>query len=263
MEHKKNQQQDPLGVKPSTSQSQAFKNDLKWIKRVGYFYAVIFGTLITWYLPKELVQLRDSVNGDIVKQLQPIGERLSKIEGRLLNLAAFQNPGETIKEIAALSPKDFPHSLPALRKITERPVSEVKPTVDILRELVEKLRNIDESSPDYWPTLLQFIQFASASFSPDVPPPGKPTSIISNNTVRVSVRGVKKAIVLLDGGELVDSDFENSRIIFTPNPVRMRNVRFTNCVFEIPLTETPNQYIKSASQQLLASNLQSVSISSL
>jgi hypothetical protein len=52
--------------------------------------------------------------------------------------------------------------------------------------------------------------------------------------------------------------FENSRIIFTENPVRMRGVEFLNCVFELP--DAPaNPYIRKTAQELLASNLTAIS----
>jgi hypothetical protein len=72
---------------------------------------------------------------------------------------------------------------------------------------------------------------------------------------------IKGKVVLLDGGELVNTRFENSRIIFTQDPVHLKNVTFVDCVFEMPITDTPSEPLKRESQQLLASDLRSVSLS--
>ena len=69
--------------------------------------------------------------------------------------------------------------------------------------------------------------------------------------------------IILDGGDIPGSRFENCRIIFTQNPVKMKDVKFINCVFEMPVTDAPSPYLKSTSQFLLASDLSSVEIPSL
>ena len=43
----------------------------------------------------------------------------------------------------------------------------------------------------------------------------------------------------------------------------MRSVLFTDCVFELPISATPNQYLQQASRVLLASDLKSAKISGL
>jgi hypothetical protein len=194
-------------------------------------------------------------------------DRLGNIETQLLELRASQSPKAVLKQINELDPKTFAKALPALRKVAEQPVSEVAPNEATLHQIATQLRNTSETTPDYWSTVLRFIQFATAGFSPNAPPPGPPQSVLSNvfanGPTALVLRTYSNEVVLLEGGELWNARFENCRIIFTQNPVRMHNFTFINCVFEMPITDTPSPYLKSASQLLLASNLRSVKIPSL
>ena len=247
------------------------ENDLTWIKRVGWglagIYAFIFVGFITWYLPKELGEVRDSVKQDTVIQiedhLRPIQQQLAEIQGQLQLLRASQSPSKTLKEISTLDKQTFSASLPALRKIIEEPVAKIKPDQETLKLIVLRLRQTSETSPDYWPTVLQFIQFASSGLSPDVPSPGKPTYQIARNVGIVKMHHMFHEIILLDGGELRDSDFHNCRIIFTIHPVQMFNVTFINCIFEMPTVSAPNEYLQKAARILLASDFTEAFVPSL
>jgi hypothetical protein len=210
------------------------------------------------------------VDGRIDGKIEPIkskldehSEKLANMEGKLDTLIGFQKEG-LLKGIASQDQKTFPKSLPVLRTLIESPPSaQFKPNPSTLVQIAEELRNTPETSPDYWPTVLQFIQFVSAGLSPDVPPRGEPTLSFSNNRGLWSGQGphlLSHEVVLLDGGDLYNLHFQNCRIIFTEHPVRMVHVSFTNCVFEMPITSDPAPYLKNAARQLLASNLTSVSI---
>lgn len=190
-------------------------------------------------------------------------DRLDIIEVTLRTMRASQTPGPVLNEIGKLDQKTFAKSLAALQAAAEHPVSEVKPSQETLREIANKLSSTNPQSDDYWPAVLQFLSFASAGLSADVPPPGPPTVIMSQNAGNISVGVIQKRVVLLDGGDLENTRFENSRIIFTNNPVRFRNVTFVNCVFQMPITNNPSDYLKSASKILLASQLNSASFPAL
>lgn len=185
-------------------------------------------------------------------------QKLQDIEAELRNLHASQS----LNEISNLPPKQFVQSLPALQTVTKMPVSDVKPTSATIQLIAEKLRNTDENSPDYWPNVLQFIKFASSGLSPDVPPPGPPTLEVDHN-VGLPLGNLSHVRLLLVGGEIVNSRIKNSRVTFTNAPVRMRNVVFVDCVFELPITPSPNPFLQDAAKQLLASNLQLVTVPSL
>lgn len=160
--------------------------------------------------------------------------------------------------------KEVAANLPALQKIIEQPAAAFAPQPSTLREVAGKLRLVNEATPDYWPTVLRFIQFASTGTSPSVPPAGTPANVkIGHNTGFGFQSSYKNCVAELDGGELGPSTFENCRVRFTENPVRFLNVRFVNCVFEMPDTGTPSPYLKRAAQVILASNLQDVFIGAL
>jgi hypothetical protein len=167
-------------------------------------------------------------------------DRLDNIEAILRELRASQSPAPVLKEISGLAPKEFARSLPALRRVGEQPVSAVRPAPAELHAVAQKLLQTNETTPNYWPTVLQFIKFASAGLSPDVPPPGQPNlSLHDVSIIGANVFGpISHKIVLLDGGKLVDQHFDHSRIIFTNNPIKMSNVTFVDCVFEMPISDT-------------------------
>jgi hypothetical protein len=119
-------------------------------------------------------------------------------------------------------------------------------------------QNDNKEPAGYWPSVLQFIQFATAVTGKDVPIRGKQTYTISNNRGFLSLGSVSHAVILLDGGDLGPVRFDHCRIIFTEASVRMRGVYFADCIFEFPTTESPNPYLKNAVRQLLASNLNSI-----
>ncbi len=173
------------------------------------------------------------------------------------------DPATPLRDISQLKQEQFAKALPTLKQITERPFPSQPLPQPILRDVAQKLLRVDERSPDYWPTVLQFIQFASAGLSLDVPPPGPPNFVIAKNIGNISFAPISHLRVKLDGGDLVNTRFEHSRIIFTENPVHMKDVVFIDCVFEMPISATPNRYLQDASRMLLASELNSTKIPAL
>jgi hypothetical protein len=192
-------------------------------------------------------------------------DRLVSIEALLRNSRATAEPAKVLREIAGLGVKETIPNLPALRKVVERPVSEVDPQPSTLQKVAGNLRLVNEGTPEYWPTVLRFIQFASTSMSPGAPPMGSQASVFSGlHGAPVTMNGTTGQTVLLSDIDLLkDSSFIRCRIIFTEKPVRMQNVTFVDCVFEMPTTEIPSPYLKHAGKLLLASNLEKVLIESL
>jgi hypothetical protein len=190
--------------------------------------------------------------------------RLAKIEAALLSHEASQSPSKVLKDLSEAHPDTFSAAIPALKKVTELAPSKVPVANETLQSIAEKLRETPQSTPEYWPTVLQFIKFASAGFSPNVPPAGPPSLVLShvytNYPRGIRLPTVRNQVVLLDGGELWNARFENCRIIFTDNPLIMHNFTFVNCVFEMPISTQPSPYLKRTAQILLASNFHAVSI---
>jgi len=174
-------------------------------------------------------------------------------------------PPLTLKQISSLEQKTFEQSLPQLRQAMEQASHQAVADQQTLTAIAGKLRQTSESTPQYWPTVLHFIPFASSTMAPKAPPPGQQPRVLSDILSVGLMRGIREEgkTILLDDGYLGNGEFTNCRIIFTQNPVRLTNAVFRVCVFEIPTTDPPSPYIKKVSQILLSSNLSSVSIATL
>ena len=153
--------------------------------------------------------------------------RPDHIEAVLLELRASQSPRAVLNDLTKLNDKQLASALPALRKVTEQPIAKVSPSPEVLHEVTSKLRRVNENTPDYWATVLQFIQFASSGVASNAPPPGSPTGVTLNNADGIAIG--PHSVVVLAGGEISNIRFEDSRIIFTRNPVQMRNLLFVGC----------------------------------
>jgi hypothetical protein len=170
----------------------------------------------------------------------------------------------TLKEISRLDQKTFEHSLRPSRHALEHadPGGTDQETV---RAIFDKLRETDDSAQDYWPTLLRFLQFASARTAPNAPPPGQQARSLTDILWVGIMRGIHPngKTILFDGGSFGNSNFTECRIIFTQNPVEMHHVAFKDCAFEFPATDTPSLYLRKLSCMLFSSDLRSVSMPSL
>ncbi|MGO8736633.1 MAG: hypothetical protein ACLQVM_28015 [Terriglobia bacterium] len=174
-------------------------------------------------------------------------------------------PPLTLQQISSLDQKTFERSLPQLRQAIEGPIPSAVTNQETLAAIAGKLRQTNESAPDYWPTVVRFIQFASSVIAQNVPPPGQQPRVLSEILSVGLMKGIREKgkTILLDDGYLGNGEFADCRIIFTPNPVRLTNALFRNCVFEIPTTDPPSSYIRKVCRILLSSDLRSVSIPTL
>jgi hypothetical protein len=171
----------------------------------------------------------------------------------------------TLQQISNLDQTAFENSLPQLRQAMEAAKPNVLVAPETVLAIEVKLRQAAESTPEYWPTVLWFIPFASSSVAKNAPASGEQPRVLSDILSVGLMRGIREVgkTILLDAGDLGNGDFTNCRIIFTQNPVRLTHAHFKNCVFEIPATNPPNAFIKKVSRLLLSSNLSSVSIPTL
>jgi hypothetical protein len=191
-------------------------------------------------------------------------KRLEKIEAGILELRAFQSPEAVLHEINGLEPATFNRALQALRTAVQKPIEANKISQPLLLGIAGKLSKTNPSTPGYWPTVLEFLQFASAGLAPaNVPPSGSTPAVKSSSGLRMNYDTFAGVTVLLDGGSLSNSRFDSCRVIFTSTPVTMKNVTFVNSVFEFPVSSAPSPYIQQASKLLLASDLKTTSIPNL
>jgi hypothetical protein len=185
-------------------------------------------------------------------------DRLANIEGRVLKSEASHSPRAVLSEIGKMRPKEFVGALPALRVVAEQPLSEVKPSSTMVRDVSTRLLEAPESSPEYWPTVLQFIRFASSGQASSVPLGG--SVLVSHNGTLTGAGSLESGTVKLDGASVRGITFKNCRIIFTTDPTVLENVTFINYMFEMPIVDNPIPYIRRASELLLASDFRAISI---
>lgn len=190
-------------------------------------------------------------------------DRLTGIEAQLRILTASQTPARVLQDISTLNEKQFAINLPALKKVVEQPATKVLPTPELLQDIGLKLQKVSESTKstnDYWLTVLQFIQFASASYAPKAPPPGSPVNVYLGNNHGAGISVPPGGVYQLSG-EIANITFTNSRIIFTDQPVFLKNVRFINCAFEFPQALSPS--LENTGQQLLASGIKTAYVAGM
>ncbi|MGD0578290.1 MAG: hypothetical protein ABSC08_05115 [Bryobacteraceae bacterium] len=252
------------GLKPPSG----FKKALYLLREYGVLAgtAMVIVALLTfaaagWNAANSRLEKEVEFRTKTMDTLARIDERLQRMQDDIRILQAPQYPARVLKEIAPLPPKEFVRNLPALRKAAEQPTSRVVADVPVLRRIASNLLAVPENTPDYWPTVCQFLRFATNGAASRVPPPGRPQVIIARNFGGPLRLSFSDKVVLLDGGDLLgDVSFVRCRIILTGNPVRMRGVKFIDCAFDLHVDNSPSQFTREASAQLLASNLTSVTM---
>jgi hypothetical protein len=189
-------------------------------------------------------------------------QRLDRIEEDLRELRASSQPHKVLGELAALPATQFKQSLAALKAVSQQPTTEVKPTRTELASISKKLIETSANAPDYWPTTLSFIGFASAAVSSaSIPPPSLDGIHLKN--VFGAIGGLDHQTVILDGGTISGLTIRGSRIVFTDVPVKLVNVRFIDCAFEFRTgTQQPSYYITEVAKEILQSPLNSVFMTS-
>jgi hypothetical protein len=192
-------------------------------------------------------------------------DRLDVIEGKLRDMQAPLAPKKVMDELSLLTPRSLSRNLPALRKVAEQPTAKVTPTSLQISVISKNLLKVNSSVPDYWPTLLQFVEFASNASSSQAPAPG------SDHVSKVSdihsqgiggIRFADKTTYELSG-VIEGVAFRDDRIILTPGTV-LRNVRFVNCAFEFAggVDDAPKG-LRDAGQMLLASGLENAYVAGM
>jgi hypothetical protein len=231
-----------------------FTNGLKGWAPLGAAVAIGLFVLSQYRDYREFRERTDTSLKTLTDVSSQIDARLHDIEITLARVSV-----KSLDDAAASSPEILQHALPILRKqMGQEPKAEI--TSEAVQKIAATLEQVPETSPEYWPTVLQFIQFASTANAKNVPPPGSPLlRITGSRIIGEGAFSPKDHVVLrFDGGEVGDITFQNSRIIFTEHPVKLHNVRFIDCFFEMPNVERPNPYLQKAAKGLLASQFKEI-----
>lgn len=152
----------------------------------------------------------------------------------------------------------FSSSLRTIREVARLPAKEVNADPASIRTVAERLLDTPPETPEYWPTVLQFLRFASTGLSQNL---RLSRPILLQNVEMTGVGRVTNpgATIELDGGKFENTTFEGNIIIFTANPTRFKNVRFINCILIFPILDRPPDWMKKTARQFLASGFASIS----
>jgi hypothetical protein len=217
---------------------------------------------------KDAENLNNHIAAEVGRQLAPIHQQLEglsqdigKIKDNLHIAQTKPHIPSTLQRFATMDQNTFTASLSLLNTALLTPSAQ-SAGPDDLRAIGDKLRRTDENSPDYWPTLMQFIRVASSLTGHAAHPTGPTTHTRDSFFDRTNA--LDNLTVVMDGGGLQNLSIINSRIIFTDHPVKMKNITFINCSFEFPLSAQPTPQLKQAARQFLAgASLQKATIRSL
>src|SRR5262249_46501724 len=131
--------------------------------------ALLIAALLEWNKITEFRVHTDDRLGAAEKRLDGYENRLEKIQdkldtihGQLLDFQAAQSPSKVLNQLSQVDPATFSKALPALKKVSDQPINKVSTTAQTLRNIAERLAHTNESSPEYWPTVLRFLGFASS-----------------------------------------------------------------------------------------------------
>jgi hypothetical protein len=214
--------------------------------------------------------LKRDIALEVSSQLHPVQEKLEQVAEDVAKIKGAEHisqnqstSSDPLTRFAQMNEAQLAENLPALKKVAERPPSGVQANKTTISAIAERLTRANKSTPDYWPTVLQFIQFASSSLSSaNVPPRDSPDVVgIFNSSFRGPVMNLDHRIVILSDGELQDITIRNSRIVFRGKLIKLKNVVFVDCVFEFEPSvrqQQPPPYLRQAVEQLLASNFLSI-----
>jgi hypothetical protein len=151
---------------------------------------------------------------------------------------------------------------PALTsKLSKLPPSELKARKDELQEIKNNLAAAPKDTPNLWPASFQVITLLSQAMYQLETIGRQPLSEFSN--VRIGGFGNRGGLVsgrnVSLKGTIEGFTFENSVIHFDAS-TKLINVQFTHCVFIFPQDANPSSPLQQIGATLLASDLESVKI---
>jgi hypothetical protein len=154
-----------------------------WHRNIGWTIVGIVGSvfvlLLTWYIPKELGNLRESVKSDNAAQLEPITEKLVRLTA-IVELRQSKDVAQVLKNNLDFS-KDPKLAVKTLAAIAHEAQTEgFKTNPDVLIDTNRDLQQVADKHPDLktvtWAARLELVGYrTSLNISPSQPVAGIPT----------------------------------------------------------------------------------------
>ena len=252
------------------------KKNAAWLTVIG----LIFGTGIGGFVTNLFVDSRidgklkdDKVFGAILDQhidpkLKEQRNDFHKLELEVAKLGMKLD----LRDHANLKLNDFKRQLPVVAASLDNALK-VKASVSdsVIQDIQQKLRNVDQATPGYWPALSRLVNYESQSRSdflvPQLPectfysaPPGA-KAVTVDDKKSAKIDHITQSRCTLDLGKLPiyeNVTFIDSVIKSSGEPVKLRNVRFENCIFVLSIEKPPTPAGERFGKLLLASDLKDV-----
>ena len=218
------------------------------------------------------------IAAEISKQLAPIHQQIEvlsqdigkiKDHEHIADLKTPVFPGSVLpggpsplQKFAGMNQETFAASLPELYSdIRTVSLKQAKPNDETFRAIATKLRQTNQNSPEYWPTVLRFLELATARNSSQVPPSTAGIYVRSEGSRNLSLQGISDKRIVLNGGSLINSTFVRCRIQFVGTPTELQNVLVVDSVVEFQgIPENPPEPIKRIAETILASDFSRIKL---
>jgi hypothetical protein len=231
---------------------------------VGLCLTLLSITLAAVYVATAHVKEETEFRTHTGDSLANINTTLTGIQASIREIQAPQSPSKVLGEIGALSPPVLAKNLPALERVMEQPAGGISVSHTTLQRIAQQLGKVDENTPNYWPTVGRYVNFASPKLAThEVPPAGPPweMSMHGENNTLANYQFDGKAFYFEGSFTFKNVRFSNSRIVLGPNTViQFQGVSFVNCAFDFPPQDQPTPTIKNMLRALLANGAGSATI---
>lgn len=224
---------DPRGWK----KLQAF---LPVVSVISIFVALLALAGAGWNYAFSRVGAEAQFQAHTTDAINRVTERLTSIEGKLTLLQAQL----VSQKYSAATPK------------------ELKAHVEELKQIKTSLAQLPTTSPGYWPAAFQVIRLASQSNFADFDKIAAQRGESSFNNVSsrpAGMFGVTTGQRVFLKNHVEGLVFKDSIVRFDPS-VELVNDVFINCVFLIPVQESPSKPLQEIGRTLLASDLARVTL---
>lgn len=210
----------------------------KWHHNIGWGVAGFLGTalvvIVTWWIPRELASLQDSIKADTSSQLEPVKIEMAGIKA-LLQLKETKSVSEAIRLGVDFSEPKL--AIEAVKAIAQQAKAEsIATEPSVLAKANEQVKESAKGSPALldaaWPARLALADYRSSlPLQPVTQGNPRPSMLFNGLTIDGgSANGSRQK---LDGIHWKNYSFINVEIEYDGGPMELENVKFINCTFKM------------------------------